>query len=182
MPPSGAPEVFHRVTRGLEIFRKRAICGFGEAWRAAGAKLSDVSELDLADPITVTCLAAGKFTLSAGTMEPAIVIERLLVALSVLSLSAYRRLLAPDGPLAKAPTTALRDGSSSWWCSHEATLFMQAVIGAINDAAPAGYVCSYSEFDRIELVRLDTEVVYGRQFSVRVSSIPAVSAVRARAS
>lgn len=143
--------------------------------------LSRVRELHGADPITVTCLAAGSFTLSAGTMDPAIVLERLLVALSVLDLSAYRRLLAPEGPFARAPATALRDGASTWWGTHDAGTFLQAVIGAINDAAPAGYACSCDELDRIELVRLDTHRLDCRQFGAGVSISPAVSAVRARA-
>jgi hypothetical protein len=116
-------------------------------------------------------------------MEPAIVLERLLVALAVLDLSAYRRLLAPDGPFASAPPAALRDGASSWWGSDEASVFLQTVIGAINDAAPAGYACSFAEHDRIELAR-----VFGldsRPFDVGVSAAgvsvpPSVSAVRAR--
>jgi len=114
-------------------------------------------------------------------MDPAIVLERLLVALSVLSLPAYRRLLAPDGPFARAPATALRDGSSSWWATDEASGFLQTVIGAINDAAPAGYACSCAEGDRIEIVRVDTRELDPRQFGAGVSISPAVSAVRARA-
>lgn len=137
-------------------------------------------ELDRADPITVTCLAAGSFTLSAGTLEPAIVLERLLVALSVLSLSEYRRLLAPDGPLACAPRGALRDGSSSWWDTHDAGRFLQAVFGAINAAAPAGYACSWVEHDRIELRRVDPWALDWRQHGAAVSVPPAVSVVRER--
>jgi hypothetical protein len=146
----------------------------------AGARLSRVRELDIADPITVTCRAAGSFTLSAGTLEPAVVLERLLVALSVLSLSEYRRLLAPDGPLAGAPRAALRDGSSSWWDTHDAGMFLQAVFSAINAAAPAGYACSWVECDRIVLGRVDAGELDWRQLGARASAPPAVSVVRER--
>ena len=134
----------------------------------------------MVDPITVTCLSAGSFTLSAGTLEPAIVLERLLVALSVLSLPEYRRLLAPDGPLAGAPRAALRDGSSSWWDTHDAGMFLRAVFGAINAAAPPGYACSWVERDRIELRRIDTSELDWRQLGAGVSAPPAVSVVRER--
>lgn len=155
--------------------------GFGGDLRVAGAMLSGMREIHLTDPITSTCLAAGSFTLSAGTMDPAIVLERLLVALSVLDLSAYRWLVAPDGPFATAPEGALRDGASSWWGTREADMFLQAVIGAINDAAPAGYACCCDELDRIELVRVDARESDWRQFAAAMSSAPAVSAVRERA-
>jgi hypothetical protein len=114
-------------------------------------------------------------------MQPAIVLERLLIALSVLSPSAHRRLLAPDGPLASAPVSALRDESSSWWDTHDAGLLLRAVICAINDAAPAGYACSWAEFDRIELACVDAQVIDRRQFAAAMSSPPPVSAVQPRA-
>jgi hypothetical protein len=59
----------------------RSVCARVAPFASAGAILFQVRERYVADPITVACLAAGSFTLSAGTMDPAIVLERLLVAL-----------------------------------------------------------------------------------------------------
>lgn len=157
-----------------------SVCSLLARVASAGAILFQVRERYVADPITVACLTAGSFTLSAGTMDPAIVLERLLVALSVLSLAAHRRLVAPDGPFARAPEAALRDGASSWWGTEEASVFLQTVIGAINDAAPLGYACSYSDGDCIELVRLDADGTDQREFDVNVSVPPKLSAVRER--
>jgi hypothetical protein len=142
--------------------------------------LSRVRELHVEDPITIACLAAGSFTLSSGTMQPAIVLERLLIALSVLGPSAHRRLLAPDGLLASVPASALRDESSSWWDTHDAGLLLQSVIGAINAAAPAGYACCWAELDRIELARIDAQETDRHPFVAALSNPPPVSAVQAR--
>lgn len=103
--------------------------------------------------ITQACIGAGAYTLSVGTMNPAIVLPRLLDALAVLSPSAHRDLVAPGGAYASIPTEMLCDAASPWWTTATGLEIVDLIVGALNAAAPAGFCCVYSEGDRFELVR-----------------------------
>lgn len=135
-----------------------------------------------ADPITAACVDKGSFTLSEGTSAPAIVLARLLDALSVLSPPEHRRLTAPGGLQASIPPAALRDASSTWWSTNEASALLEGVIAAINSAAPEGYACCCSGPDRLELVPLAERQLVSESLAPEPSFPPSASTVRARVS
>lgn len=105
--------------------------------------------------ITQACIGAGAYTLSVGSMNPAIVLGRLLDALSVMNPGAHRALLAPGGAFASIPPEMLGDGSNPWWETAEATDVMDVIVAALNASAPVGFCCVYSDGDRLELARYD---------------------------
>jgi hypothetical protein len=107
------------------------------------------------DPITQACMDAGAYTLSVGSMNPAIVLGRLLEALSVLDPCAHRALVAPGGAYACIPPAMLCDALNPWWESDEATRSMDLIVAALNASAPVGFCCVFSEGDRLELARYD---------------------------
>jgi hypothetical protein len=109
----------------------------------------------LIDRITHACIGAGAYTISVGTMNPAIVLPRLLDALAVLNPRAYRALVAPDGVFVSIPPEILHDPSNPWWDTATASRILQIMVGALNAAAPAGFCCVYSDGDRFELARYD---------------------------
>jgi hypothetical protein len=109
----------------------------------------------LINRITQACLGAGAYTISVGTMNPAIVLPRLLDALAVLSPSAHRELVAPGGAFASIPAEMLCDAANPWWTTATALAVVDRILGALNAAAPAGFCCVYSEGDRFELVRIE---------------------------
>ena len=107
----------------------------------------------LIDRITLACIGAGAYTLSVGTMNPAIVLPRLLDALAALNPHAYRELVAPGGPYASIPTGMLADAMNPWWETTGAQGIVQLLVEALNASAPAGFCCVYSDGDRLELAR-----------------------------
>lgn len=109
----------------------------------------------LINRITQACIGAGAYTISVGSMNPAIVLPRLLEALAGLNPRAHRDMVAPDGPYASIPAEMLRDASNPWWETARATGLVQRMVSALNAAAPAGFCCVYSEGDRLELARHD---------------------------
>lgn len=105
------------------------------------------------DRITLACIGAGAYTLSVGTMNPAIVLPRLLDALAALNPHAYRELIAPGGPYASIPSGMLVDAMNPWWETSAGHEIVQILVGALNASAPAGFCCVYSDGDRFELAR-----------------------------
>jgi hypothetical protein len=105
----------------------------------------------MTDRITQACLSTGAYTISVGTMNPTVVLARMLDALSVLDPRVHRELTAPGADYAAVPADSLRDGSSGWWESEAADRLIQGLLNAINAAAPKGFCCVYSEGDRLEL-------------------------------
>ena len=59
------------------------------------------------------CRENGSYTLSAGTMDPAIVLRRLLEALVTLDSETHRRLTGPGSPYSAIPAHAIRDELSN---------------------------------------------------------------------
>jgi hypothetical protein len=130
------------------------------------------------DRITQACQEAGSYTLSVGTMRPAVVVKRLLTALAALDPNAHGRITGPEGEYGKLPPDAFYD-ESGWWDTEQANAFVLCLIAAINAAAPKGFACSWSHDDRLELVPIDPPPTEG----VRPAASgppPHVSALRMR--
>ena len=105
----------------------------------------------MTDRITQACLSTGAYTISVGTMNPSIVLARMLDALCALDARLHRELTAPGADYAAVPSEVLRDGSNPWWETPAADRLIQGLLNAINAAAPKGFCCVYSEGDRLEL-------------------------------
>jgi hypothetical protein len=104
------------------------------------------------------CREEGSYTLSAGTMDPAVVLERLLDALALLDSAAHSRFMEPGGRYSAIPLPALDDEQDSWWESDSSIGFIETVIGVINVAtAPHGLACSFADADRFELVCVEPD-------------------------
>jgi hypothetical protein len=105
--------------------------------------------------ITQACIGAGAYTISVGSMNPAVVLGRLLDALAVLDPGAHRALVEPGGAYASIPPEMLRDALNPWWETPAAADIMDVIVAALNASAPVGFCCVYSEGDRVELARYD---------------------------
>lgn len=105
----------------------------------------------MTDRITQACLGTGAYTISVGTMNPTIVLARLLDALAVLDPRAHREHTAPGAAYSSIPADILRDPVNPWWETDAGDRVIQGIISAINAAAPKGFCCVFSEGDRLEL-------------------------------
>jgi hypothetical protein len=142
----------------------------------------------LSERITDACNTNGFYTLSAGTLDPSVVLTRLLDALALLDPQSHEVITAAAGQYACIPRAALEDALSDWWNTDDAQALLERIIAAINAAAPPGYVCVYRAGDCLELARIDTAPPGAGAPSAAPSSAeppsvvlaPKVSAVRAR--
>jgi hypothetical protein len=131
--------------------------------------------------IARACQEDGSYTISAGTMNPALVFARLLEALSILDLAKHAQLTALGGAYGSIPWYAIASESSAWWDTKEATGVISEVIGAINAAAPDGYACQLGAGDRWELALVDSPAVHEAETAESFSEPPPhVSALRMR--
>jgi len=110
----------------------------------------------LSERITDACKTNGHYTLSTGTLDPSVVLTRLLDALAHLDPGSHEVITAPDGQYACIPREALEDELSEWWNTDAAQALLERIIAAINAAAPPGYVCTYRAGDCLELARIVT--------------------------
>jgi hypothetical protein len=137
----------------------------------------------LSERIVDACKTNGFYTLSAGTLDPAVVLTRLLDALALLDPRSHEVITASDGQYACIPGAALRDELSAWWNTDAAQSLLERIIAAINAAAPEGYVCSYRAGDCLVLAPIDAEPPEPGAPTVIPASgglAPNVSVVRAR--
>jgi hypothetical protein len=109
----------------------------------------------LVDRVTHACSVAGSYTLSAGTTDPALVLQRMMDALSALAPELHCKLTGAGGIYTLIPPEALTDGLSAWWETSDAETLLLSVTTALNQSAPKGFVCVWSEGDRFELVRIE---------------------------
>jgi hypothetical protein len=112
--------------------------------------------------IVRACLASGAYTLSSGTMEPAVVLRRLLDALLIVDPDAHRKLTTEGSSYSVVPNAALHDELHRWWGSEEALLLVESIIGAIDNAtARHGFICSFQGSDHFLLERVDNPLPLG---------------------
>lgn len=126
--------------------------------------------------IVHACLDRGSYTLSAGTLEPAIVLRRLLDALRVIDADSHRAFVASSTYVA-IPTDALHDELHRWWGSDAAIQLVENLILRIDlSMAPYRFVCGMVDLDHFVLEPLqDTRA---RHATSRLP--PNISALRAR--
>jgi hypothetical protein len=72
-------------------------------------------------------------------MDPRVVLPRLLAALEQLSPAAHQQLTVPGCGLSAIPAYAMEDELSDWWDGEEASAVLNALVGALNEAAPEGF-------------------------------------------
>jgi len=132
------------------------------------------------DRITQACLSTGAYTISVGTMNPTVVLARLLDALVVLSPEAHRLLTAPGAAYSAIPPEVMRDSANAWWETDAANWVIQGLVSAINAAAPKGFCCVYSEGDRLELFYCGPSPGSRREAAPPPSVRRRYSAIRAR--
>jgi hypothetical protein len=132
--------------------------------------------------IARACQEDGSYTISAGTMNPAVVFARLLDTLAILAPAMHGELTAPGGAYVSIPRYALAHELSPWWDSEEAAGVIKEVIGAINDAAPNGFACQLTKGERWVLTRIDDSSEHDGSNAESSDSEPPphVSALRAR--
>ena len=127
------------------------------------------------NPIVQACLERGSYTLSAGTLEPAIVLQRLLDALRVLDSDAHRAFVA-DPTYIAIPTAALHDELDRWWGSDAAIQLVENLISCLDrSVAPHRLVCAFVGVDHFVLEPLDPSAQH-----VASGPPPSISALRAR--
>jgi hypothetical protein len=131
--------------------------------------------------IARACQEDGSYTISAGTMNPA-VFARLLDTLAILAPAMHEKFTAPGGAYVSIPWYALAHELSPWWDSEEAAGVIKEVIGAVNDAAPNGFACQLTKGERWVLTRTDGSAERDGANAEASSSEPPphVSAIRAR--
>ena len=128
------------------------------------------------NPIVHACRERGAFTLSAGTLEPAIVLERLLAALQVLDPDGHRAFVS-DPRYVAIPTVALHDELHRWWGSDVALQLVERLILAIDHCmARHGFVCGLLGTDHFVLEPLASAPAPG----AGPGPPPRISALRAR--
>ena len=134
----------------------------------------------MANRIIDGCRQRGSYTLSDGTMEPAVVLKRLLDALLVLDPVAHGRLLADDSSHA-IPLPALYDELHRWWRTDAALQLVEHVVRAIDSAAsPYGFIFGVVGETRLVLERMDPTSVGSSAGLGTTDPPPSVSALRAR--
>ena len=137
----------------------------------------------MSERIIDACNTNGFYTLSAGTLDPLVVLTRLLDNLALLDPQSHEVITAADGQYACIPRTALEDAQNEWWNTDAAQVLLERIIAAINAAAPEGYVCTYRAGDCLVLAKVDMLPPASGAPSVDPSAgvlAPNVSAVRAR--
>jgi hypothetical protein len=123
------------------------------------------------------CLERGSYVLSTGSLEPAVVLQRLLDALRVVDPDSHQAFQAA-GAYAAIPLEALRDELHRWWGSDEALKLVENLIVGIDlSMAPHGFGITLAANDRFLLEPLDGAPAPGGTAS---GPPPSVSALRAR--
>lgn len=128
------------------------------------------------------CRRDGRYPVSAGTMEPAVVLSRMLDALEVLDPEAHQTLTKPGSPISAVPLAASRDERHPWWNSLTAIALVESVILAIDRAgAPHNCALDFLGSDRFEIVLVSPTITENSNGVVDTSRPPpSISALRAR--
>jgi hypothetical protein len=105
--------------------------------------------------IREACAAQGSCVISEGTMDPRVVLPRLLAALEQLSPAAHHQLTQPGSGLSAIPAYAMEDEHSDWWDGDDASAVLNALVGALNEAAPEGFFFGIEGDMRQGFYRLD---------------------------
>lgn len=104
--------------------------------------------------IAHVCSTTGAYTISAGSLDPQVVLPRLLLTLRDLDPGAHARVTSPDGAYPAVPDSALNDSQDPWWSTDAAVEALAALIEAINTAAPPGFACIFESRDHLALLPL----------------------------
>lgn len=116
-----------------------------QATEAYGGEDEEPREGLTSEPLTAAlirarCAHAGFCLLSDGSVEPAVIIERLLVALIALDPDALDALIHPESALLAVPNEAAADSAHPFWDSAQAQAILEGLYAALNRAAPAGFI------------------------------------------
>lgn len=103
--------------------------------------------------IRARCAHAGFCLVSDGAAEPAVIIERMLIALGALAPEALDAFISPEAALLAVPNEAAADLAHAFWDSAEARAIIDALIAALNRAAPAGFFFAGEAGDRLGFFR-----------------------------
>jgi hypothetical protein len=94
------------------------------------------------------CAADGCCVLSEGTMDPRVVLPKLLAALEQLAPAAHQQLMQQGG-LSSIPTYAFADTTHDWWSSATSDAVLLGVYGSLIAREPEGFVFDVRDDDRI---------------------------------
>jgi hypothetical protein len=116
-----------------------------QASEAYGGEAEEPREGLASEPLTAAlirarCEHAGFCLVSDGSVEPAVIIERLLVTLGALDPEALDAFIHPEAALLAVPNEAAADPAHAFWDSAEAQALLEGLYAALNRAAPAGFI------------------------------------------
>lgn len=130
------------------------------------------------------CRVLGHYIVSQGTMNPAIVLSRLLDTVLELEPAVHGRLTAPGGPYCRIPEAALRHEMHPWWSTEDATSVVLELFGAMNRSLPTGFACVLEANHQLVIRPFDDVASSCAAASMRPEASaawnPAMSAVRRR--